>query len=259
MLPGNARRIAGARDFRPKETSMPRRRTDPVLVITGGATGVGAATAGQAVRAGWKVVIASRSRDTVKRQVKALGGAEHALGVACDVSDWDSQAGLKEAALDQFGRIDAVFANAGVSKGAFLLDDGKDTPKEWREMILTNVYGVAVTVRLFLPELIRRKGHLLLTGSVVGHVATPGNLYSATKWAVTGMAESIRRKLTGTGVRVTLISPGRVDTPFWDDKARPDEPMLDPDDVARAVMYALTQPPSVDVNEILLRPANQAV
>jgi NADP-dependent 3-hydroxy acid dehydrogenase YdfG len=126
-------------------------------------------------------------------------------------------------------------------------------------MILTNVYGVAVTARLFLPELIKRKGHLLLTGSVVGHVASPGNLYSATKWAVTGMAESIRRKISGSSVRVTLISPGRVDTAFWDGKSRPAEPMLDSDDVARAVMYALTQPPTVDINEILVRPANQDI
>ena len=237
---------------------MPRRHNTSILVITGASTGIGAATALQAVNAGWKVVLAARSKARLTKLVSRLGGAEHALAIACDVSDWDSQVGLREAAIDHFGRVDAVFANAGVSKGSFILD-GEDTPREWREMILTNVYGVAVTARLFLPELIKRKGHLLLTGSVVGHVASPGNLYSATKWAVTGMAESIRRKISGSSVRVTLISPGRVDTAFWDGMSRPAEPMLDSDDVARAVMYALTQPPTVDINEILVRPANQDI
>ena len=87
-------------------------------------------------------------------------------------------------------------------------------------MLMTNVFGAAATARLTLPELIRNKGHLLLTGSVVGRTAPPNNFYSATKWAITGMAESLRKELVGTGVRVTLVEPGKVDTPFWDTQAR---------------------------------------
>jgi NADP-dependent 3-hydroxy acid dehydrogenase YdfG len=108
---------------------------------------------------------------------------------------------------------------------------------------------------LTLPELIRLKGHLLLTGSVVGRVAPPNNFYSATKWAITGMAESLRKQLVGSDVRVTLVEPGRVDTPFW--RVRPDEPMVLAEDVARAVMFAVSQPPHVDVSEVLVRPAGQ--
>src|SRR3954464_9502439 len=98
------------------------------------------------------------------------------------------------------------------------------------------------------------KGHYLLTGSVAGRRATPGSLYSATKWAVTGMGESLRQELNGTGVRTTLIEPGMVDTPFFDN---PISGGLEADDIARAVMYAVSQPSHVDVNEILVRPTAQ--
>ena len=110
--------------------------------------------------------------------------------------------------------------------------------------------------RATLPALKEARGHLLLTGSVAGRRALPGSLYSATKWAVTAMGEAARQELNGTGVRVTLIEPGMVDTPFFDQ--RPSNALRD-DDIARAVMFALGQPPHVDVNEILVRPVDQGV
>jgi NADP-dependent 3-hydroxy acid dehydrogenase YdfG len=130
-----------------------------------------------------------------------------------------------------------------------------DTPEHWREMVLTNVLGAAYTARAAIPALMEVRGHLLLTGSVAGRRAIPGSLYSATKWAVTAMGEAIRADLNDTGVRTTLIEPGQVDTPFFDD---PGEGRLEPDDIARAVMYAVSQPPHVDVNEILIRPITQS-
>jgi NADP-dependent 3-hydroxy acid dehydrogenase YdfG len=122
-------------------------------------------------------------------------------------------------------------------------------------MVLTNVYGAALTIRATMPAPKESRGHLLLTGSVAGRRALRGSLYSATKWAVTAMGESARQELDGTGVRVTLIEPGMVDTPFFDN--RPVGALL-PEDVARAVMFAVSQPPHVDVNEILVRPTSQA-
>ncbi len=228
---------------------------DRVLVITGASTGIGAATARAAAAQGWRVVLASRSAAPLESLAASLGGPGRALAVACDVAEWDQQARLKDAALEAFGQVDAVFANAGLVKGSPILG-GEDSPGAWKEMILTNVYGAAVSARLFMPELVRRKGHFLVTGSVVGHIAPPANLYSATKWAVTGMAESIRKALVGTGVRVTLVSPGKVDTPFWAET--PDEPLLAPGDVAEAVMFALSRPAWVDVSEVLVRPTGQA-
>jgi NADP-dependent 3-hydroxy acid dehydrogenase YdfG len=123
-------------------------------------------------------------------------------------------------------------------------------------MVLTNVYGAALTIRACMDALVEPKGHLILTSSLAGRRALPGSLYSATKFAVTSMGESLRLELngTGTGVRVTLIEPGMVDTPFFDE---PPVGMLDADDVARAVMLAVAQPPHVDINEILVRPTAQ--
>ena len=124
---------------------------------------------------------------------------------------------------------------------------------------MVNVYGAAATARLTLPELVKSQGHLLITGSVVGRVTSIRNLYSATKWAVTGMAQAIRNEMTGTGIRVTLVEPGIVDTPFWDNLQKPDSaPALQPDDIARAVMFAVSQPQHVDVNDILIRPTGQS-
>jgi NADP-dependent 3-hydroxy acid dehydrogenase YdfG len=121
-------------------------------------------------------------------------------------------------------------------------------------MVLTNVYGAALTIRATMDELIKSKGHMLITGSVAGAIAIPGSLYSSTKWAITGMAESLRLELNGTGVRTTLIEPGAVDTPFFESK--PAAALLD-EDIARAVMFAVSQPPHVDVNDILIRPTTQ--
>jgi NADP-dependent 3-hydroxy acid dehydrogenase YdfG len=121
-------------------------------------------------------------------------------------------------------------------------------------MVLTNVLGCAFTIRATLPALKDARGHLLLTSSVAGRRALQGSLYSATKHAVTAMAESARQELNDTGVRVTSIEPGMVDTPFFDN---PVSNALEPDDIARAVMYAVRQPPHVDVNEILIRPVSQ--
>jgi serine 3-dehydrogenase len=158
------------------------------------------------------------------------------------------------AAMENFGRIDVAFANAGGIWGGSYVG-GEDTPEQWQQMLMTNVFGAAATARLTLPELIRRQGHLLLTGSVIGRVAPPNNFYSATKWAITGMAESLRKQLVGSDVRVTLVEPGRVDTPFW--QVRPDEPMVFAEDVARAVLFAVSQPPHVDVSEVVVRPVGQ--
>ncbi|HTW12418.1 MAG TPA: SDR family NAD(P)-dependent oxidoreductase, partial [Solirubrobacteraceae bacterium] len=154
-------------------------------------------------------------------------------------------------ALERFGRLDVVFANAGFgAKRGFQ----SETVEHWRSMVLTNVYGAALTIRATMDALTESKGHLLLTGSVAGRKAQPGSLYSATKWAVTALGEGARQEFNGTGVRVTLIEPGMVDTPFFDNRPAT---ALRPEDVARAVMFAVGQPREVDVNEILIRSVDQ--
>ncbi|GAA4006489.1 SDR family oxidoreductase [Deinococcus rubellus] len=220
-------------------------------LITGASSGIGAATARQVIQAGHQVALIARNTERLLNVVQDLN-PQQVLCLRADVSDWNEVKAAVEATVQHFGALDVAFANAGLLSGATSMVTG-ETPGEWREMVLTNVLGAAFTARLCLPELIKSRGHLLLTGSVLGRVAMTGELYSATKWAVTGLAEVIRRELIGSGVRVTLLEPGRVTTGFSD--ADPiAAPHLQPDDVARAVLYATTQPAYVDVSELLIRP-----
>jgi NADP-dependent 3-hydroxy acid dehydrogenase YdfG len=225
---------------------------DPVFLITGASSGIGAATARHAADAGYRVVLAARSTDKLERLAEELGGSERAIAVTCDVSDFAQQEAMVRAALDAFGRVDVAFANAGFGGPRGFLEG---TPELWRDMVLTNVLGCAYTVRATIPPLKESVGHLLLTSSVAGRRALPGSLYSVTKHAVTAMAEAARQDLNDTGIRVTSIEPGMTDTPFFDN--RPSN-ALEADDIARAVMFAVQQPPHVDVNEILIRPVSQA-
>lgn len=226
--------------------------SDGVFLITGASSGIGTATARHASEAGYRVVLAARSGERLRELADELGGVDHALAIECDVTEWDQQQALVSEAISHFGQLDVVFANAGFGAARGFL---AESPEQWRSMVLTNVYGTALTIRATLPSLKESRGHLLLTGSVAGRRALPGSLYSATKWAVTAMGEAARQELNETGVRVTLIEPGMVDTPFF--SKRPAN-ALAPEDVARVVMFAVSQPPEVDVNEILVRPTAQS-
>jgi NADP-dependent 3-hydroxy acid dehydrogenase YdfG len=231
---------------------------DPVLLITGASSGIGAATA-RAAAAKYRLVLAARREDELQALAAELGGPGRALAVRCDVTEWEQVEALAKAALAHFGRIDAVFANAGFgAKRGFL----EESPEFWRSMVLTNVYGAALTIRATLPHLLERgDGHFLITSSVAGRRALPGSLYSATKHAATAIGESLRSELRqmheNHAIKVTLIEPGMTDTPFFD--TSPGESALRDDDIAKAVLYALEQGPGVDVNEILVRPTSQPI
>ena len=226
---------------------------DPVLVITGASSGIGAATARRAVEFGYRVTLGARSVDKLQALSEELGGPDRALALGCDVTSWDDQQALVARTLDEFGRMDAYFANAGFgAKRGFL----EESVEHWKSMIDTNVFGAALSIRASLAHFRKQNsGHLLLTSSIAGRRTLPGSLYSATKHAVTAMGEALRAEVTETDIKVTLIEPGAVDTPFFDN---PVSNALEADDIARAVMFALTQPPRVDVNEILVRPIHQA-
>ena len=224
----------------------------PVLLITGASSGIGAATAREAVEAGWRVVLAARSEDKLKSLASELGGDGTAIAIRCDVTDWRDQQAAVASAVEGFGRLDASLANAGFgAKRGFL----EESVEHWKAMIDTNVYGCALSIRAALGHFRERNaGHMLLTSSVAGRRTVPGSLYAATKWAVTAMGEGLRAEVADSPIRVTLIEPGMVDTPFFDNRP---SGALEPADIARAIVYALSQPPHVDVNEVLIRPVNQ--
>ena len=219
-----------------------------ILLITGGSSGIGAATARAAAQAGYRLAVCARSEDKLAALVKEIG-RDQALALRCDVTDFSDQQRMVESVLDHYGRIDAVFANAGTggAPGGF-----SSAPVEsWKKMVEVNILGVAYTLRATLGELKKARGHVVLTGSVAGRRTLAGSMYSATKWAVSAIGYGLREEIKGSGVRVTLLEPGMVDTPFFD-QPKPDA--LTPEDIAQAVIYALSQPASVDVHELMILP-----
>ncbi|MEM8545917.1 MAG: SDR family oxidoreductase [Cyanobacteria bacterium P01_H01_bin.119] len=224
---------------------MPKART---LLITGASTGIGAATARQAAMQNFNLVLAARSTDKLEKLVKELN-TDNVRTFSCDVTDYSAQEKLIANAIEAFGSLDAVFANAGSGgePGGF-----SAAPVEsWQRIVNTNILGVAYTLRASLQEIKKAKGHVIITGSIAGRRVLKGSMYAASKWAVSAIGYNLREEMRGTGVRVTLIEPGMVDTPFFDDP-KPDA--LRPDDVARTVLFALSQPPSVDISELVVLP-----
>ena len=219
------------------------------FLITGASSGIGAATARIAAEAGYRVALAARSLDRLQSLAEELGGPAKAIAIACDVASYEDQQAMVEATLKAFGRIDVVFANAGIGAKGIGTEHGD--PENFRQMVLTNLLGCVLTAKVCLAEIKKNRGHILLTGSRAGRLPFKGSVYGATKWAVTGYGYNLREELIGTGARVTLIEPGMVDTPFFDE-AKPHA--LRAEDVARAVMYAVSQPAHVDVSEIMIMP-----
>ncbi|WP_245980078.1 SDR family oxidoreductase [Streptomyces diacarni] len=229
----------------------------PVTLITGGSTGIGAATARRLLDAGHRVALTGRDEGRLEQRVTELDASEDLLARVADAGDWEQTRSTVEETVDRFGRLDAVVANAGFASPGTVADGD---PAVWREMVLTNVLGPALLIRAALPALKESRGRIVLVGSVAGHVHTPGNLYGATKWAVTGLAENTRRLVTADGVGVTLVGPGRVETPFWAAAGgAPDSPLLSADAIADAIVWALRQPAGVDVNTLTVRPVGQPV
>ncbi len=210
------------------------------------------------MRQGHRLVLSARREEPLEELAAELDAGEDVLTKLCDVTEWEQVEALVEAAKERFGGFDVVFANAGFGASRGFLEE---SPEQWRSMVLTNVLGVAHTIRATLPQLLEQdSGHYLITSSVAGRRALPGSLYSATKWAATAIGESLRQELRqmheNHTIRVTLVEPGMVDTPFFDNRPTG---ALEADDIAAAVLYAISQPDRVDVNEILIRPSSQPI
>jgi len=226
----------------------------PVTLITGGGSGIGAATARRLLGGGHRVTITGRGKERLGRLAEELGEPANLLTLVGDASDWDAVSSAVDTTVAQFGRLDAVVANAGFATFDNLADGD---PAGWRDMVLTNVLGPALLIRAALPALTRTRGRIVLIGSVAGVVYSPGNIYGATKWAVTGLAENTRRMVTSDGVGVTLINPGATETNFFDaDGGPPDRAMLTADHIADSIVWAINQPRGVDINTLTIRPVS---
>ena len=243
---------------------MSERLDGAVGIITGAGSGIGAAIARAVSRLGARLVLADMVEqrvDAVVAGIVANGG--EAIPVVADVRQYGDLERVRDACLERFGRIDFTVANAGTADAGTLADGD---PERWRTVIETNVLGVAHTIRAVLPTMREQgDGHLVLIASVSGREIYVGEpIYIASKWAVVGLGYALRQETVGSGVRVTLIEPGLVDTPlarfhpFASDWMETIDPLRD-EDVARAAAYVLTQPKHMAINELVLRPVSQDV
>lgn len=221
-----------------------------VLLITGASSGIGEATARKAVAEGLKVILTARREKLLKELVEELG-SDNAVAVPADVSNYKELENVVQKGVDKFGKLDAVFANAGTGVSSAGVEEGK--PEEWDTMIGVNINALIYTARLTLPHLRKSTGHFLMTGSAAGRIILKGSVYGATKWFVHGFAQNLAEEMKEWQGRCTTIAPGMVNTPFFDEP-KPDK--LDPDDVADAVLYAINAHPRNCVREVFLMPAN---
>ncbi len=219
------------------------------LLITGASSGIGAATARAAVGEGWNVALVARSATKLEALAEDLG--ESALVLPGDVANFASMEAAVARTVGRFGALHAAFANAGqgIAKPG---TEGGD-PQEWRQVVDTNIMGVLYTAKATLPELRKTRGHLLLTGSAAGRRHIKGSIYGATKWFVHGYGGNMSEEMREWGGRCTVISPGMVDTPFFEE-SKPDK--LQPEDVAGAAMFALGQDPRAEVREVHIMPTH---
>jgi NADP-dependent 3-hydroxy acid dehydrogenase YdfG len=232
---------------------------EPVTLITGGSSGIGAATARALLQQGHRVAVTGRDADRLAAfaaSVAADGAGERLLTISGDAGDPTHVASAVRQVVGLWGRLDVVVANAGYSLPGTLEDHDPDA---MRGMILTNVLGPALLVRETLPHLRESRGRIVVVGSVAGIRNTPGNLYSVTKWAVHALVENVRLLVAKDRVGVTLVAPGVVETAFWDERGGTPKaaPALTAEQIAATIVFAVNQPEGVDVNQLVVRPTGQ--
>ena len=241
-----------------------------VAVVTGASSGIGEATAEALAAEGASVVVAARREERLADLSKRIeGNGGRVLAAACDVADEGQAHGLIQKAEEEFGRVDILVNNAGVM---LLSTVGKGLSEEWRQMFDVNVLGLLYTTDAAIETMKRQgSGHLVNISSVAGRKVTrdSSGVYAGSKFAVGAISEGLRQELLEDNIRVTIVEPGAVETELADHITDKDArqslggllnlEILQAEDIANAIVYAVTQPERVSVNEILIRPTQQPV
>ena len=244
--------------------------SEKVAVITGASSGIGAATAVALAKEGYAVALAARREDRITELAEEISGSGgKALAVPTDVGDEASARALIEAAKSELGGVDVLVNNAGV----MLLGpvQGADTD-DWRTMVNVNVLGLLYCTHAAIPAMQERgAGHIVNLSSVAGRIAAMGSaVYNLTKWGVGGFSEGLRQEVLNSNIRVTIIEPGYVETELQGHNTHPmvvegikkereylGDGLLQAEDIANAIVYAVLQPQHVAINELLVRPTRQ--
>ncbi|WP_462130823.1 SDR family oxidoreductase [Staphylococcus aureus] len=226
--------------------------TDKVAVVTGAGSGIGEAIATLLHEEGAKVVLAGRNKEKLQNVANQLS-QDSVKVVPTDVTNKEEVDELIKIAQQTFGGLDIVINSAGQMLSSKITDYQVD---EWDSMIDVNIKGTLYTAQAALPTMLEQSsGHLINIASISGFEVTKiSTIYSATKAAVHTITQGLEKELAKTGVKVTSISPGMVDTAITAAYNPTDRKKLEPQDIAEAVLYALTQPKHVNVNEITVRP-----
>ncbi|WP_163970856.1 SDR family oxidoreductase [Oceanobacillus halotolerans] len=223
-------------------------------IVTGASSGIGESVAKRLASQGANVLLAARRKERLSEVVTAIqsDGKGQALAAETDVTDRDSVESMVAKAVKEFGPVDILVNNAGAVLSS-TIKDGE--VKNWDQMIDVNIKGVLYGINAVLPGMLDRSvGHIVNIASVSGlEAAKKGTVYSATKFAVRAISMGLEKELARTGIRVTNISPGQVDTAILTNSPKDRKP-LQPEDIARAVVYSVTQPDYVNVNEVTVRP-----
>ncbi len=235
-----------------------------VVIITGASSGIGEETAKVLARNGAKVVLGARREDRLQKLAAEIG--EQAVWRKADVTSLEDMQALSAFAKEKFGQIDVLFANAGTMPGSNM---SELKVQDWMSMVDINVKGVLHAMAAVLPEFTaQKKGHIIVTSSMAGTKSVPGNaVYCGTKHFVRAMLDSFRSEsiLEGSGIRTTTIYPGAIKTELLNTIA-PSETKtaveefyknvgLEPEAIANAVLYAVSQPDNVDVSDLAVRPS----
>ncbi|ARU93775.1 SDR family oxidoreductase [Tatumella citrea] len=235
--------------------------TGKVALITGASSGIGAATASLLASEGVQVILAARRIDAIEMLASELGNGS--IAIACDITDRSQVAALFSEIKNRFGGLDLLFNNAGLGIFSPFVES---QPDDWRTMVETNVLGLMDCTAAALPLMSGRTGAMIASvSSTGGRYGVEGwSVYCATKYAVVGFHEALRKEVGAEGIRITLIEPGAVWTEFGHnvsktdlDSRRESLDALTPEDVAQSLVYAFAQHPRVLVQEILVRPVKQ--
>ncbi len=241
-----------------------------IVCITGASSGIGAACAVEFAKHGCHLILSARREDRVRQLAGRLTSefGIRTFAFRLDVRDQHEVKSKFGALPDDWKPIDILVNNAGLSRGLLKLQEG--TIEDWEEMIDTNIKGLLFVTRAILPDMVsRRSGHVINIGSIAGHQLYPnGNVYCATKFAVDALSQGLRLDVLGTGVRISSVDPGLVETEFSEVRFHGDKDWaaatylnmkpLQAVDVAEVVMFCATRPPHVDVSQVIVMPTDQA-